>query len=83
MRHRGEWETILQAQMLDDPMPLETFEMAAELYRLGVTAGYTISSSYDRLIAACAIRNRLQLLQRDLDFETIAEIAPLKLFRNV
>lgn len=77
------WHTILSTRMLDDPMPFETFEEAAQIYRQLRLDGYTVASSYDCLIAACAIRNNVPLLQRDYDFEKIAEIAPLELLRNV
>ena len=69
--------------MLDDPMPLETFERAAQIFRDCRDKGYVISSPYDCLIAACAIRNGVPLLQRDRDFEMIADMAPLELLRNV
>ena len=77
------WDIVLGARMLDDPVPLERFERAAEIYRRCREDGYTITSSYDCLIAACAIENRIPLLQRDRDFEKIAEHAPLELLRNV
>lgn len=77
------WHIILEARMLDDPMPLEAFEEAAQIYRHCRDDGYVIASSVDCLIAACAIRNNVPLLQRDRDFEKIADIAPLELLRNV
>lgn len=77
------WNTILDARMLEDPVPFEAFEAAAQIYRLCKLRGYTIASSFDCLIAACAIRNKVPLLQRDYDFEKIAEVAPLELLRNV
>lgn len=77
------WHTLLASRVLDDPMPLERFEYAAEIYRRCREVGYVIASSFDCLIAACAIENRVPLLQRDRDFEKIAERAPLELLRNV
>jgi predicted nucleic acid-binding protein len=77
------WHTILSARMLDDPMPLEAFEEAAQIYRQCRDDGYIIASSFDCLIAACAIRHEIPLLQRDRDFEKIAAMAPLELLRNV
>ena len=77
------WHTILAARMLDDPMPFERFERAAQIYRFCRDDGYVISSSFDCLIAACAIDNDVPLLQKDRDFEKIAEHAPLELLRNV
>ena len=58
------WHTILSAQMLDDPMPLERFEHAAQIYRFCRDDGYVIASSFDCLIAACAIDHSVPLLQR-------------------
>ena len=77
------WHTVLSCRMLDDPMPLERFEYAAEIYRRCREDGYVVASSFDCLIAACAIENRVPLLQRDRDFEKIADMAPLELLRNV
>ena len=77
------WNTILSSRMLDDPMPFETFEQAAQIYRDCRDDGYVVVSPFDCLIAACAIRNEVPLLQRDRDFEKIADMAPLELLRNV
>ncbi len=82
-RYEVAWNIILSVRMLDDPMPLETFESAAEIYRACRADGYELASPFDCLIAACAIRNRAPLLQRDGDFEKIAEVAPLELLRTV
>lgn len=82
-RYTTAWHTILESRMLDDPMPLGTFEEAAQIFRDCRNDGYVIASPYDCLIAACAIRNGVPLLQRDRDFEKIAEMAPLELLRNV
>jgi predicted nucleic acid-binding protein len=82
-RYSVVWETIFASRMLDDPMPLETFEEAAQIFRNCRDDGYVIASPYDCLIASCAIRNGVPLLQRDRDFEKIAQMAPLELLRNV
>ncbi len=76
------WHTILSSRMIDDPMPLERFEDAAQIYRFCRDDGYVLASSFDCLIAACAIEHGVPLLQRDRDFEKIAEHAPLELLRN-
>lgn len=73
-------ELVLTAMMLDDPMPLERFEEAAQIYLRCRDKGYTIRSSVDCLIAACAIANGVELLHNDSDFQEIAKVAPLKLF---
>ncbi|HJQ40170.1 MAG TPA: PIN domain-containing protein [Thermoanaerobaculia bacterium] len=77
------WETVLEARMLDDPMPLARFEYAAEIYRRCRENGYVIGSSHDCLIAACAIEAHVPLLQLDRDFEAMADVVPLELLRNV
>ena len=70
----------MSCRMLDDPTP---FEEAAHIYRNSRAQGYIIASAHDCLIAATAILNKVPLLQRDRDFEQIAELAPLELLRNV
>ena len=77
------WQTIMNARMIDDPTPFETFEEAAHIYRNCRDDGYVITSPFDCLIAATAILRRVPLLQRDKDFEKIAELAPLEMLRNV
>ncbi len=83
---RDEWRyrqlrvTLFATRLLDAPMSLDIFEEAAQLYRRCRASGYTIRSSMDCLIAACALRNGIPLLQRDRDFEHIARISPLALF---
>jgi predicted nucleic acid-binding protein len=81
-RYELAWRAILDSRMLDDPMPLATFEDAAHIYRMCLSGGHEILSPYDCLIASCAIRNNVPLLQRDRDFEKIAEVAPLDLMPN-
>jgi predicted nucleic acid-binding protein len=77
------WQTIMNARMLDDPTPFASFEEAAHIYRNCRDDGYVIASPFDCLIAACAILNKVPLLQRDRDFEKIADMAPLEMLRNV
>ena len=64
--------------ILDSPMPFETFEYAAIIYRIGRAAGVTIRSPYDCLIAACAIRNGVEAVHADRDFGHIARFSTLK-----
>jgi predicted nucleic acid-binding protein len=77
------WQTIMSTRMLDDPTPFEIFEEAAQIYRNCRDDGYLIASPHDCLIAASAIRNKVPLLQRDRDFEKIADMAPLELLKNI
>ena len=64
--------------ILDSPMPFETFEYAAMIYRIGRAAAITIRSPYDCLIAACAIRNAVEVVHADRDFDHIARFTTLK-----
>ena len=59
-------------------MSIEVFEEAAEIYRTGRVTGFTIRSPYDCLIAAVAIRNAIELLHSDRDFNTIARFTRLQ-----
>jgi predicted nucleic acid-binding protein len=61
--------------------PRKTYCRAADIYRTARSKGKTIRNAMDCLIAACAIENRVQLLQRDRDFLTIARISKLDLVR--
>ena len=64
--------------ILDSPMPFETFEYAAIIYRIGRAAGVTIRSPYECLIAACALRHGAEVLHADRDFGHIAQFTTLK-----
>lgn len=70
-------DSLLALPMLDDPMPSELFLEAAQIYRTGRRQGYTIRSSADCLIAACAIRNAVPLLHNDHDFAILAAFTTL------
>ena len=63
---------------VDSPMADEVFLQAAELYRAGRRAGLTIRSGVDCLIAACAIRHRVEVLHHDRDYDAIAKISALR-----
>lgn len=64
--------------MIEDPLPVDAFREAAEIYRTGRRLGLTIHSSVDCLIAAIAIRNELALWHDDRDFENIAKFTRLR-----
>jgi predicted nucleic acid-binding protein len=55
------------------------YEAAAELYRACRRRGETPRKLTDCLIAAVAIRNEVELLCEDADFDAIARHAPLRL----
>jgi hypothetical protein len=68
---------MLALPCIDTPMRQERFEEAAGLYRSARRAGFTVRSSVDCLIAACAIKNGLTVLHRDRDFPALARVSPL------
>lgn len=53
------------------------FRAAADIYRAARRTGRTIRSINDCLIAAIAIRCRVQVVHRDSDFDVIAAITDL------
>jgi len=70
---------FLAIPVLSDPIPLQLFVAAADIYRQGRKRGFTIRSSVDCLIAAVAIHHRVPVWQRDRDFAAIARYTPLEL----
>jgi predicted nucleic acid-binding protein len=64
--------------VLSDPLPVETFLAASEIYRQGRRKGYTIRSSTDCLVAAIAIDHKIPVWHKDRDFEAIAHFTNLE-----
>jgi len=71
-------KALFAAYMLESPIHVELFEEAADIYRTGRAVGFSIRSGYDCLIAAIAIRNAVELLHSDRDFNTIARFTRLQ-----
>ena len=71
-------QAFLAIPRLCDPIRLDTFLEAAEIYRHGRRNGYTIRSSTDCLIAAIAIENSVPVWHRDRDFKFIAKYTRLE-----
>jgi predicted nucleic acid-binding protein len=71
-------EGLLAIPRLSDPLPLDIYLEAADIYRLGRRKGYTIRSSVDCLIAAIALENRVPVWHKDRDFDAIARYTPLR-----
>ncbi len=63
------------------PAPREVHELAADIYARVRAGGRIIRNTVDCIIAACAIVHGIPLLQRDRDFQIIAEVSELKLER--
>ena len=71
-------EAILSFPVVETPMTESLFLEAVALYRTGRRRGFTIRSSVDCLIAACALRNDLVVLHKDRDFTALAEVSALR-----
>jgi predicted nucleic acid-binding protein len=59
----------------------ESYATAAKIYFKCRKKGITISSTIDCLIAQTAIENNLFLLHNDSDFDDIAKVVDLKIFK--
>lgn len=60
---------------------LDDFESAAALYRATRTHGRSVRKTIDCLIAAVCMRLDAELLHRDVDFDRLAEVSNLRVFR--
>jgi predicted nucleic acid-binding protein len=71
-------DAMLALPLVEAPLRQELFEEAVSLYRRARAAGFTVRSSVDCLIAACALRHGLSVLHRDRDFGFLARVSPLR-----
>jgi predicted nucleic acid-binding protein len=71
-------DAMLALPLVESPLDDGLFLEAVSLFRTGRRQGLTIRSSTDCLIAACALRNDLEVLHRDRDFAAIARISALR-----
>jgi predicted nucleic acid-binding protein len=71
-------EAFLAMPRLSDPVPLQVFLDAAEIYSRGRQRGWTVRSSTGCLIAAIAISNGVPVWHRDRDFALIARYTALE-----
>ena len=74
------WQ-LLGLPRLGDPLAVDLFLDAAELYASARRRGFKIRSSVDCLIASIAIRHKTPLWHFDRDFDRIAEFSPLEIWR--
>ena len=74
-------EAFLAFPVLSDPIGLDLFLAAADIFRQGRRRGITIRSSVDCLIAAIAIENAVPVWHRDRDFTAIAAYTALEALR--
>ena len=75
-------QAMLALPIVEAPLTGDVFLQAVDLYRAARRTGVTVRSSTDCVIAACAIRNHLEVLHIDRDFDALARISPLRV-RNV
>ena len=73
-------EAFLALPILSNPVSLDLYLAAADIYRQGRRKGITIRSGVDCLIAAIAIHNRVPVWHRDRDFDSIATYTTLDVF---
>lgn len=59
-------------------LSLVDYKQAAKIYRTCRSKGRTIRSTVDCLIAVICLRDNLELLSKDRDFDSIANCFPLK-----
>jgi predicted nucleic acid-binding protein len=71
-------EAFLALPILSDPLPIEMFLAAAEIYRQGRRKGFTIRSATDCLVAAIAIDHKIPVWHKDRDFEAIGRYTNLQ-----
>lgn len=71
-------DSLLNFPIVESPLRLECVDVAVELYRRARAVGLSVRSSVDCLIAACAIRNDLEVLHRDRDYPLLARVSGLR-----
>lgn len=73
--------SILRAYPILQMRGLRTFERAALIYRACRKKGLTIRKTADCLIAATCLEARAELYHNDRDFEAIAKVRRLRIYR--
>jgi predicted nucleic acid-binding protein len=71
----------LRAHPILRPRGIETFEMAAHLYRSARRRGLTIRRSVDCLIAATCLESAAEIYHNDRDFDALARVSDLMIYR--
>lgn len=79
--HATARDAMLSFPVVESPLRTELILDAVDLYRRARRAGITIRSGVDCLIAACAIRNRLEVAHLDRDFDSLVSVSPLAIRR--
>ena len=71
----------LRAHLIVRPRGLETFETAANLYRTARRRGLTVRRSIDCVIAATCLEIGAELYHNDRDFDALATVSALAIYR--
>jgi predicted nucleic acid-binding protein len=71
----------LLAHPILQPRGLETFEAAANLYRTARRRGLTVRRSVDCLIAATCLESNASIYHNDRDFDALARVSSLEIYR--
>jgi predicted nucleic acid-binding protein len=71
-------DAMFALQVVENPLRREVVEEAIDLYRIARRTGWSVRSSVDCLIAACALRHQLTVVHRDRDFSTLARVTALR-----
>jgi predicted nucleic acid-binding protein len=74
-------EAMQALPTLENPMREDVYLQAAELYRSARRSGLTIRSGVDCLIAACALRQGVEVFHLDRDYEALARVSSLRVRR--
>jgi predicted nucleic acid-binding protein len=77
-QYRAARDAMFALPIVESPLAAPVFEEAANLCRSARRQGISVRSGVDCLIAACAIRNDLEVLHRDRDFDALARVSPLR-----
>jgi predicted nucleic acid-binding protein len=70
-------EALYALPCVEAPLGRLVFDSAVDLYRRARRAGFTVRSSTDCVIAACALRHGLTVVHCDRDYANLARISPL------
>jgi hypothetical protein len=71
-------EAMLALPCVESPLSQEVVLEAVALYRTARRAGRTVRASVDCLVAACALRNDLEVLHRDRDYAVLSGVSALR-----
>jgi len=71
-------ESMFNLPVVESPLERSVFEEAVELYRAARRRGFTVRSSVDCVVAACALRHDLIVFHRDRDYGAIAKVSALQ-----